>query len=316
MRSSPARSAATPVADAWGSASAPAANDWGVTSAHPSPAKSSHKAGGWGSPAVQASPAKSSPKATGAWDSPVVQASPAKTQSRAASIHGSPAVRSWPAESPVKATGGWGSPVAQASPVKSFVKGGAAAWGAGSPAKTATPVQAPPIAGGWGTPILSPEKIFSPAKSAASKAASAKSKVMSPVFGMDTMAAQNLNGSTASEAENGPSTAIKGSDPVVVSCIAPATPIAVAGTGEPVAYHGEEYSNNGEEEEEEDEEEEEEGEPFDPSEFPIYMVGEQIEPGMNMVMDPPPHPFQEAYPKAAPNVTLENVLNYFATIAQ
>ena len=60
---------------------------------------------------------------------------------------------------------------------------------------------------------------------------------------------------------------------------------------------------------------EEEGDEFDPEDFPVYMAGEELEPGQIMIMNPPPHSFREAYPKTGPDVTDAAVINWMATIA-
>lgn len=268
----------------------------------------------WGSPAVKpASPARSvTPKATGdAWGAQSVR-------------------ESSPAESPAPAAAhSWGSPVVSAVQAKSpsvASNKSQGPWGASRQSESAIPATisaAPPAAGAWGTPAVgSPLKLASPAKSNASKAsvaqaAAMRNNVTSPAFGLAGAAKSNQLGNlTPEDNVEGPTTAIKGSDPVVVSMAEPVTPFGDdlvrpegSGAGDYEAQPGDEdyedYSDEGQVDAN-----------FDPADFPIFMAGEPLDPGMNVVMNPPPHVFQERYPKTTPEVTEDNILNHMATVAQ
>lgn len=324
---SPARSATsgavTPKAappavalDAWGS---PVINKSVSASGTPRAAPDA-----WGSPVNKAVSTGVTPKAVSdAWGSPAVKAASPAGQ-------GSPA-RPPSVASPTKSKEAWGA----TSPARSVKAPSVAGphknndvWGAASPARTASPRLQPrnspaPAAGSL---------VFSPAKSQTSKTGSGRSKVMSPAFGLDRGDSATQIDPGEPEHVEGPKTAIKGSDPVVVSMVEPATPyeptISQPMSGEPIAagvattappvgpdpnYPNEEYEDYSDEEEDDRPHVDPN---FDPADFPIFMLHEPLDEGLTLLMDPPPHPFQEQYPKATPEVTGDGVLNHMATLAQ
>ncbi|KAK9899543.1 hypothetical protein P389DRAFT_207210 [Cystobasidium minutum MCA 4210] len=311
---SSAKTATPKVLSAWGS---PAVSAKDVSSAKPSPVPA--VADVWGSPAASVkavSSAKPSPAPViaDAWGSPSVKGTPKK----AAAVHSNQHVD---------------------------------VWGAASPAEATTPpAKSTPLAGAWGSPAAVPAaspKVASPAKSAASKASKGskaslyKGNPMSPAFGITPGVPtddgenmdNNFEGAGVAASEPGfVSTAIKGVDPVVVSMVEPPTPPPAAvsplktpapGAGVAAATvpaHEDDELLPGEEYTDYSDEGEHDGgayadDDFDPSTFPIYMAGEPIEPGFTVVMNPPPHVFQEEYPKQSAAVTIEAILDHMARLA-
>lgn len=287
----------------------------------------------WGNSSVKtASPAKSTTSvAREAWGSPALStrasvktASPARSRaSEPKDAWGSPAP-SVKNGSPMKSTiapveDAWGLPIVASPAAKSpsvASNRDQDAWGAASPATIATPL---PV-------TVATPKVASPAKSNISKASSAEaaslqSKLVSPAFGLAAAGKDGQSAQNSPAPVEGPRTAIKGSDPVVVSMAEPITPYGAdvskpntAGVGQAEGlYPGEEYEDYSDEEED--------GEhlqlaPFDPEQFPIYMKGEPLDPGLCLHPGAAPHPFQERYPKIRPDVTEDHVLDHFAALAQ
>lgn len=280
---------------------------------------------GWDSPVDKApSPAKAvTPKPFDAWNSPI------------ASVKAVSSSKSSPAP-PVADP--WGPASAKGSPAKApsvHSQQGVDAWGAASPGKSATPsAKASPTGGAWGTsPAAASPKVVSPVKSAASKGSYYKGRLMSPAFDEprvqpavgDIEPAEDVSEETSSNA----ALALKGCDPVVVSMVDPTSPWApdvpaVADTAAAVPVESATVTKAPEQEPEEYPEEEyedyseegDDGEPFDPADFPIFMAGQPLHPGFSVVMEPPPHVFQEVYPKSSPAMTVDAVLNHMATLAQ
>lgn len=121
----------------------------------------------------------------------------------------------------------------------------------------------------------------------------------SPAFGLDLPSRDSANGRGPvwDDGTVTPHTANKGSDPVVFSQAAAArTPQSAL-----------KRIDDGLGDDRDD---------WDVEEFPVFMEGEEIEPGMVILPDPAPAPFQEVYPKTGSTVSTKSVINHMATLAQ
>ena len=141
----------------------------------------------------------------------------------------------------------------------------------------------------------------------------------SPAFGLKGSYLSQAQDSLAGWGEGiqTPHTAIKGSDPVVVSLA------EAARTPQPSESHADSHEARRSARDEEirydpydDGEHDSNDSHFEPADFPIFMDGEELDEGMVILHEPAPHGFQEIYPKANDDVTSTAILNHLATMAQ
>ena len=174
------------------------------------------------------------------------------------------------------------------------------AWGTASPAKSkSSGKMASVAAAGWGSPVQSISgKATSPTPEGIDgwgASNSPKKAPVSPAFGLIDSSDQSAVGGGWHDE---PSRTTSKEITIVTTNAAAQTSLSLPADDSVLEdeAEGEDY--------------------FDPEDFPVFMAGEHLEPGMVMIMDPPPHAFRESYPKTSPAVTDAAVVNWMATLAQ